>query len=242
MGNDFDCNMKNIKESISRAKDSGVIIRLGPELEITGYGCEDHFSEIDTVTHAYFMLNVCIALRRFSLLLRFSYLILKNQFLLGLSDFALCYGLYCTAGVFFEWLKYVMKASQHSLILMLLLLMNLASGKLQRDFVKMRLLKVATCSLNQWAMDFDCNMKIMKESVSRAKDSGAAIRLSPELEITGYGCEDHFLELDTVTLVAVAAEVCEEFFSPMSCHAELALNGVEVFMNANGSHHQLKGW
>ncbi|KAL3645527.1 hypothetical protein CASFOL_010707 [Castilleja foliolosa] len=206
----------------------------------------------------------------------------------------------------------------------------------------MRLLKVATCNLNQWAMDFDCNIKNIKESISRSKQAGAVIRLGPELEITGYGCEDHFLELDTVnhawdclkelllgdwtdgilcsfgmpvikgseryncqvmclnrkillirpkmwlandgnyrelrwftawkqkehledfllpsdvsevlsqTTVpfgygylqfldtAVAAEVCEELFSPMPPHAELALNGVEVFMNASGSHHQLR--
>ncbi|XP_047944920.1 glutamine-dependent NAD(+) synthetase-like isoform X2 [Salvia hispanica] len=206
----------------------------------------------------------------------------------------------------------------------------------------MRLLKVATCNLNQWAMDFDCNMKNIKESISRAKQAGAVIRLGPELEITGYGCEDHFLELDTVNHawdclkellvddwtdgilcsfgmpvikgseryncqvlcmnrkivmirpkmwlandgnyrelrwftawkrkgsledfllpsdiseallqttvpfgygyiqfldVAIAAEVCEELFSPMPPHAELALNGVEVFLNASGSHHQLR--
>jgi NAD+ synthase (glutamine-hydrolysing) len=63
----------------------------------------------------------------------------------------------------------------------------------------MRLLKVATCNLNQWAMDFDSNLKNIKESIAMAKQAGAAIRLGPELEITGYGCEDHFLELDTVT-------------------------------------------
>ncbi|XP_058225335.1 glutamine-dependent NAD(+) synthetase isoform X2 [Rhododendron vialii] len=205
----------------------------------------------------------------------------------------------------------------------------------------MRLLKVATCNLNQWAMDFDCNLNNIKESITRAKQSGAVIRLGPELEITGYGCEDHFLELDTVAhgweclkdillsdwtdgilcsfgmpvirgseryncqvlclnrkiimirpkmwlandgnyrelrwftawkhkeLVdfqlpseistalsqqtvpfgygyiqfldtAVAAEVCEELYTPIPPHAELALNGVEVFMNASGSHHQLR--
>lgn len=206
----------------------------------------------------------------------------------------------------------------------------------------MRLIKVATCNLNQWAMDFDCNLKNIKESVTQAKESGAVIRLGPELEITGYGCEDHFLELDTVVHAwdclkelllgdwtdgilcsfgmpvikgseryncqvlclnrkiimirpkmwlandgnyrelrwfttwkqtehldnfllppgisealsqtsvpfgygflqfldtAVAAEVCEELFSPVAPHAELALNGVEVFMNASGSHHQLR--
>lgn len=64
---------------------------------------------------------------------------------------------------------------------------------------KMRLLKVATCNLNQWAMDFDCNINNIKESIAKSKEAGAVIRLGPELEITGYGCEDHFLELDTVT-------------------------------------------
>ncbi|KAH9603123.1 hypothetical protein KSS87_002697, partial [Heliosperma pusillum] len=206
----------------------------------------------------------------------------------------------------------------------------------------MRLLKVATCNLNQWAMDFDNNLTNIKESISLAKAAGATIRLGPELEITGYGCEDHFLELDTInhaweclkelllgdwtdgilcsfgmpilsnsvryncqvlcmdrkiimirpkmwlandgnyrelrwfttwknkyeilqfqlppdiaqaisqTLVPfgygfmefldtmVAAEVCEELFTPDPPHAELALTGVEVFMNASGSHHQLR--
>lgn len=58
---------------------------------------------------------------------------------------------------------------------------------------------MATCNLNQWAMDFDCNLKHIKESIAEAKAGGAKIRLGPELEITGYGCEDHFLELDTVS-------------------------------------------
>lgn len=204
-------------------------------------------------------------------------------------------------------------------------------------------MKVATCSLNQWAMDFDCNINNIKQSITQAKQAGAAIRLGPELEITGYGCEDHFLEQDTIThaweclkelLVgewtdgmvcsfgmpvtrgseryncqvvclnrkilmirpkmwlangsgcaelrwftawkqkephldsfllppdvaeavsqetvpfgygyiqfldtAVAAEICMELFSPAPIHPELALNGVEVFMNASGSIHLLQ--
>ncbi|XP_031500361.1 glutamine-dependent NAD(+) synthetase isoform X2 [Nymphaea colorata] len=206
----------------------------------------------------------------------------------------------------------------------------------------MRLLKVATCSLNQWAMDFDLNLRNIKESITRAKELGATIRVGPELEITGYGCEDHFFEPDTVahawecltellsgewtegilcsigipiregsTLyncqvfclnrkillirpkmclagdgnyreprwfsawkhreqlidfqlpnivsettsqksvpfgygylmfsdTMVAAETCEELFTPDAPRIELALNGVEIFVNASGSHHQLR--
>ncbi|ESO04999.1 hypothetical protein HELRODRAFT_191543 [Helobdella robusta] len=57
---------------------------------------------------------------------------------------------------------------------------------------------LATCSLNQWAMDFDNNLKNILKSIELAKMKGAKYRLGPELEITGYGCGDHFLEGDTL--------------------------------------------
>ena len=31
----------------------GATYRLGPELEVSGYGCEDHFFELDTVRHSW---------------------------------------------------------------------------------------------------------------------------------------------------------------------------------------------
>ncbi len=40
--------------------------------------------------------------------------------------------------------------------------------------------------------------------------------------------------------VTMAPEVCEELFSPVSPHSLLALNGVELFTNGSGSHHQLR--
>ncbi|KAI3720785.1 hypothetical protein L2E82_31779 [Cichorium intybus] len=193
----------------------------------------------------------------------------------------------------------------------------------------MRLLKVATCNLNQWTMEFDCNLKSIKESIIRAKEAGAVIRLGLELEITvshaweclkdlllgdwtdGILCsfgmpvikgsqrynyqvlcmnrkiimirekmwlanDGNYRELRWFTAwkqkdkleefqlpsdisnalsqrtvpfgygfmqfldTAVAAEIFEELFAPIPPHSELALNGVEVFMNASGSHHQLR--
>jgi len=56
---------------------------------------------------------------------------------------------------------------------------------------------VATCNLNQWALDFDGNLERILQSCRDAKEKGATYRLGPELEICGYGCEDHFLESDT---------------------------------------------
>ena len=59
------------------------------------------------------------------------------------------------------------------------------------------LVTVATCNLNQWALDFDGNEKRILQSCTEARNQGASYRLGPELEICGYGCEDHFLESDT---------------------------------------------
>jgi NAD+ synthase (glutamine-hydrolysing) len=55
----------------------------------------------------------------------------------------------------------------------------------------------AYSSLNQWALDFEGNADRIIESIRQAKAAGASLRVGPELEITSYGCADHFLEGDT---------------------------------------------
>ena len=59
------------------------------------------------------------------------------------------------------------------------------------------LITVATCNLNQWALDFAGNLQRILLSCQQARSLGASYRLGPELEICGYGCEDHFYESDT---------------------------------------------
>jgi NAD+ synthase (glutamine-hydrolysing) len=59
---------------------------------------------------------------------------------------------------------------------------------------------VSTCTLNQWALDFDGNYERIRESILRAKSDGSHYRVGPELEISGYGCNDHFFEADTTNL------------------------------------------
>ncbi len=73
----------------------------------------------------------------------------------------------------------------------------------------MRLITVATCSLNQWALDFQGNYERILKSILEAKKNSATFRTGPELEIwylqtllhiytsSGYGCNDHFYENDT---------------------------------------------
>ncbi|KAH7324013.1 hypothetical protein BKA65DRAFT_78840 [Rhexocercosporidium sp. MPI-PUGE-AT-0058] len=60
------------------------------------------------------------------------------------------------------------------------------------------LITVASCSLNQWALNFEGNLARIIESIVKAKQAGASLRVGPELEIPGYGCLDHFLEDDTI--------------------------------------------
>ncbi|KAI9023261.1 glutamine-dependent NAD synthetase with GAT domain-containing protein [Hyaloraphidium curvatum] len=59
------------------------------------------------------------------------------------------------------------------------------------------LITVAVAQLDQWALDFNGNLERILESIRVAKSRGAKLRAGPELEITGYGCSDHFLEGDT---------------------------------------------
>ncbi|KIW80027.1 hypothetical protein Z517_06642 [Fonsecaea pedrosoi CBS 271.37] len=50
-----------------------------------------------------------------------------------------------------------------------------------------KLVTVATCSLNQWALDFDGNAERIITSIKQAKAAGARLRVGPELEVCGYG-------------------------------------------------------
>lgn len=54
----------------------------------------------------------------------------------------------------------------------------------QAIFIVMGLVTVVgTCSLNQWALDFEGNLKRILESIRIAKSKGAKLRIGPELEV-----------------------------------------------------------
>ena len=50
----------NPLQGIELAAAAGAVYRLGPELEITGYGCNDHYHEADTFEHALEVLAMII--------------------------------------------------------------------------------------------------------------------------------------------------------------------------------------
>lgn len=58
---DFEGNLQRILRSIEIAKLKGAKYRLGPELEICGYGCSDYYFESDTLLHSFEVLAVLLA-------------------------------------------------------------------------------------------------------------------------------------------------------------------------------------
>lgn len=56
---------------------------------------------------------------------------------------------------------------------------------------------LAVCTIRTQALNFTQNRDRIIKSILTAKKRGASFRVGPELEITGYGCWDHFLEGDT---------------------------------------------
>ena len=59
-------------------------------------------------------------------------------------------------------------------------------------------MRIGGCAMNQFAMDFEHNYQNIKESIIKCKQANCTLRQGSELEISGYNCEDHFLEKDTV--------------------------------------------
>ena len=93
---------------------------------------------------------------------------------------------------------------------------------------------VATSQLNQWAMSFNHNKRNIIESLRQAKRAGAAYRVGPELEVSGYGCEDHFFELDTVrhswdTINEILAD--RELTRDMLCDIGMAVHHKQTLYN-----------
>ncbi|KAF8655132.1 hypothetical protein HU200_061269 [Digitaria exilis] len=211
---DFDTNLRNVKESIARAKAAGAAVRVGPELELTGYGCEDHFLEQDTTAHAYhltwfkffsFSVYCCVSICRWECL--------KDILTGDYTD-----NILCSIGmpVIFNSVRYNCQVfCLNRKIIMIRPKMSLANDGNYREFRW----------FSAWTFKDEIVEFQLPIEVSEA--------ISQDTVPFGYG---YIRFLD----VSLAAETCEELFTANAPRIDLALNGVEVFMNASGSHHQLR--
>jgi len=191
---DFDGNVERILRSIEEAKSLGAKYRLGPELEVTGYGCNDHFFEPDTYLHSWEALGV----------------ILSSPRARG--------GIICDIGmpVMHRSVKYNCRVF-------------ILEGKILLIRPKMILANDGNYRELRWFSPWT-----RPQEVEQFPLPGLLRDLTGQDTVPiGDGV---IATLDT----CLGSETCEELFAPASPHISMGLNGVEIFSNGSGSHHELR--
>ncbi|CAM9737959.1 unnamed protein product [Chrysoparadoxa australica] len=190
---DFDGNLERVQRSIRNAKHLGATYRLGPELELCGYGCEDHFMEPDTFLHC-------------------------NQSLAAILSSDLTDDILCDIGmpVLHRNVRY-----------------NCRVFCLNRKILLIR---------PKLFLADDGNYRETRYFTSWKKSNTVEDHLlAPLLQgacgqtVVPFG-QAAISAMDTM----IAAETCEELWTPASPHIGQCLGGVEVIGNGSGSHHQLR--
>eukprot|EP01132_Coremiostelium_polycephalum_P004118 gene4118-5154_t len=191
---DFQGNLERIIESIKIAKAKGARYRLGPELEVTGYGCEDHFLEQDTLLHSWQSLAT----------------ILKDEFLT--KDIIVDIGM----PILHKDVRY-----------------NCRVLLFDRQILIIHPKK---------ALAMDGNYRENRWFTPWLKPKTIETFYLPKIirDICGQDtCPIGDAIVSTLD-TAIAPETCEELYTPHSPHIDMGLDGVEIFTNGSGSHHQLR--
>ncbi|KAF8967658.1 hypothetical protein BDZ97DRAFT_1903242 [Flammula alnicola] len=177
---DFQGNYERIMESIATAKIRGATLRVGPELEIPGYGCLDHFLEGDTVLHSWEVLaKILSPVMHKNVIYNCRVIIHDRKILLIRPKMWLANdGNYRELRYFTPWQKH----------------------RQWEDHYLPRIIQAVT--------------KQIKVPFGDAVVS----------------------TVDT----CIGVELCEELFTPASPHILMGLDGVEIFTNSSGSHHELR--
>ncbi|KAI9159424.1 glutamine-dependent NAD(+) synthetase [Blastocladiella emersonii ATCC 22665] len=192
---DFDGNLSRIRRSLDVALEQHATLRIGPELEITGYGCNDHFLEGDTYLHAW-------------------------QVLVELLQHPACAGgeMLCDFGmpVKHRGVNYNCRVLVHS-------------GKIV--LIRPKLL-----------MANDGNYREMRWFTPWMQPRTTEDHVLPRMVAAATG--QHTVPFGDAVVATrdtvVGVEMCEEVFAADSPHVAMALDGVEVFTNSSGSHHELR--
>ncbi|EIW79283.1 glutamine-dependent NAD(+) synthetase with GAT domain-containing protein [Coniophora puteana RWD-64-598 SS2] len=190
---DFSGNLERIIQSIAIAKQRGATLRVGPELEIPGYGCQDHFLEGDTVLHSWEVLAKILS-----------------------GDDTM--NIICDIGmpVTHKNVIYNCRVIVHNKKILLIRpkmwLANDGNYREMRWFTPWMKHK-------QWEDHF--LPRIIQAVTKQTKVPFGDCVIST---------------VDT----CIGVELCEELFTPASPHIDMGLDGVEIFTNSSGSHHELR--
>lgn len=194
---DFTGNVERVLKSCQMAKQAGATYRLGPELELSGYGCEDHFLEADTFAHCWESLVELVER--------------------GATDALLCdFGM----PVLYSGIRYNCRVLCHN-----------------RKILLVRP-KVALADSGNYR-------ESRYFTAYRNTDDGNETEplLLPQLVQTKLGQRTvpfGLSYLRTSDGVTIGCESCEELWTPLATHIDLALRGVEIIANGSGSHHELR--
>ncbi|KAJ5928972.1 hypothetical protein N7466_007928 [Penicillium verhagenii] len=190
---DFEGNLRRIKQSIVKAKAAGATLRVGPELEIPGYGCLDHFLETEVYEHSWDSL----------------YSILTDESL---------HGIIIDVGL--PLLHRNCRYNARAIVL---------DGKI-------------LCLRPKLYLANDGNFREMRFFTPWNRPRHVEQYYLPPLIQKHQGARH--VPIGDVVLSTIdtclAAETCEELFTPNSPHINMGLNGVEIFTNSSGSHHSLR--
>ncbi|PAV20178.1 glutamine-dependent NAD synthetase with GAT domain-containing [Pyrrhoderma noxium] len=186
---DFEGNYERILESIRIAKQHGATMRVGPELEIPGYGCLDHFLEGDTVLHSW-------------------------EILAKLLQSEVTSDILCDVGmpVVHKNVIYNCRIIIHNH-------------------------KILLVRPKMWLAN-DGNYREMRYFTPWQKHRQVEDHYLPRMIQSIAGQVRHFLYFTADTCIGI--ELCEELFTPSSPHILMGLDGVEIFTNSSGSHHELR--
>ncbi|KAH8116491.1 glutamine-dependent NAD synthetase with GAT domain-containing protein [Phellopilus nigrolimitatus] len=190
---DFEGNCERILQSIRVAKERGATLRVGPELEIPGYGCLDHFLEGDTVLHSWEILAK----------------LLKSE---DVSN------ILCDVG---------MPVTHKNVIYNCRIIIY-----------SHRILMIRP---KMWLAN-DGNYREMRYFTPWRKHRQVEDHYLPRMiqAITGQIKVPFGDAVISTADTCIGVELCEELFTPASPHILMGLDGVEIFTNSSGSHHELR--
>ncbi|KAJ8294009.1 Glutamine-dependent NAD(+) synthetase [Rhodotorula toruloides] len=190
---DFDGNLERILRSIKIAKEKGAKLRIGPELEITAYGCQDHFLEGDTQLHSW-------------------------QVLVKILECEDAYDMVVDVGM-----PVVHKNVLYNCRIILY----------QRKILLIR--------PKMWLAN-DGNYRELRWFSPWMKHKQTEDFHLPKMivDVTGQQTVPIGHAVVSTQDTCIGVELCEELFTPAAPHIEMALDGVEIFTNSSGSHHELR--
>lgn len=190
---DFEGNLERILKSIEIGKSKGARYRLGPELEISGFGCMDHFYESDTLLHCFQVLEKLLVSP------------ISQDIICDVGMPVMHRNVCYNCRVIFLNKK----------ILLIRPKMILANTGNYREF--------------RWFSPWNKPRKVEEYFLPRMIQ-----------EVTG---QETVLFGDAVLSTkdtCVGSEMCAELWAPNSPHIDMGLDGVEIFTNSSGSHHEIR--